>query len=269
MSLLKLRHRLQTVKSLSSIFSALQVVTVVRTQKTRQAYSSINKYLSAMKGALSGRIHPSTLPEKVLVVITSNRGLCGNFNQAVVSVVDQFLKTYPTTRLVLIGKTGYNLLRGKTKKLLFSEADVIEKPNFNSAARLFKRIYEINAEIYLAFNVYKSALVQEPKIKRLYPLPEELVAADKTTDLILEPNPALLVEKLFYHYLETLFFQSLLNSYMGELAARFMVLKGAVDNSHDIIDDLTLSINKSRQADITKDLLEIVSAAEAMRRDYE
>ena len=269
MSLLKLRNRLRTVKELNSIFSALQVVTVVRTQKTRQVHSAMVRYLTAIEEVIAGQIKVEPMEKKSLVVISSNRGLCGAFNQMVLAKAEEFLRAHPDAQLVVVGKNGYNLFRQKGIKVLFYDTEVVEKISFKSAADLFKRIYALKSEIYVVYNAFKSTLVQIPTVTELFPVPKELRDRGPKKEYILEPARGVLLEKLFYHYLEASFFRMLLGSYMGELSLRFMVLKGAVDNSCEIIDDLAIGINKTRQANITWDLLEIVTAAEALRSDYE
>ncbi|MCX5726812.1 MAG: F0F1 ATP synthase subunit gamma, partial [Candidatus Saganbacteria bacterium] len=129
--------------------------------------------------------------------------------------------------------------------------------------------FDLNSEIYIAYNTYKSAVVQIPKIYRLYPVPEELETKKEPSDLILEPDAGTLVKELLYHYLEVRFYQIILDSQIGELSARLMVLKGAVDNSRDLIDELNISLNKARQAAITRELMEIISSAEALKVEYE
>jgi F-type H+-transporting ATPase subunit gamma len=265
LSLLKLRSRYRTIKSLNSIFSALQVVTIVRTKKVRDVYSTMDRYVDPMRRVLDGRVERKKLDRKVLVVVTSNRGLCGGFNRNIIAKALDFVKQNPDAELVPLGKTGAKYF----KNAVFSDLEAVEKPNFNKTAAALRRILALDAQIYIAYNTYRSALVQTPKLYRLYPVPEELDNEKAPRDYILEPEPASLLPELFIHYLEARFFQMVMDSQMGELSARFIVLKEAVDSSKDICDDLAVAINKARQANITRELLEVVSAAEALRRDYE
>jgi F-type H+-transporting ATPase subunit gamma len=269
MSLLKYRNRLKTVKSLNSIFTALQVVTMVRTQKIKEKYFAMERYLIPIREVLRGRVPAEPLEKKALIVITSSRGLCGNFNNLVIKKANQYLKDNPACQLMVLGKTGTDFYKKRKSPILFSSSDSMEKPSFAGIQRLIPQLMAFNCELYAVYNAYRSTMIQVPTIVKLYPLPEELVPDSEPADYLLEPDPATLVNKLYRHYLEARLFQIILNSVMGELGARFMVLKGAVDTSKDMVTDLTLSINKARQTVITRDLLEIVSAAEALRRDYE
>jgi len=264
-SLLKFRNRLKTVNSLHSIFAALQVVTVVRTKKVKEQYHGMERYLLPMRQVLSGHGSRVTGQEgkKVLIVITSNRGLCGNFNKAAVNAALKFLRADPAAKLVVLGKTGIELFGKQGRRADLTDVTAVEKPVFRSAARLFRQIAALGDEVYVAYNAFKSTIVQEPRVDALDDLPADTDPAD----FLLEP--AELPGQLYYHYRESRFFKLVLESQMGELGARFMVLKGAVDTSGDMSRDLKMAINKARQANITRELLEIVSAAEAVRGVYE
>jgi F-type H+-transporting ATPase subunit gamma len=268
MPLLKLKERLGTVKNLNSIFSALQVVTVVRTKRIKEKHAGIQRYLAPMGEVLKGRVEPVKLDRKILVVITSNRGLCGSFNSFLVAKALSHLQANPGMELVAIGKYGANYFKHKAFDLLFSDTDAVEKPTAELAANIWQRVRALKGEVYIAYNAYKSTILQQPKIIKLYPLPEELVGG-QPRDYLLEPDPATLAGEMFEQYLRTRFYQIVLESQMGELGARFMVLNGAVDSSSDMAEEMVLAINKERQYMITRDLIEIVSASEALRRDYE
>lgn len=270
MSLLKLRTRLKNIKGLSEIFSAIQVITLVRLQKAKVMYSSVCSYIKPIEETLKGRVADIKLSKKVLVVITSNRGLCGAFNNSVISKAFEFAASNPDIDLVFIGKRGYEAWQKKsdrTGKVLFFEIDSADRPDFQKISLFFKKIFDTGREIYVAANVYKSAVIQVPVINKIYPFPEELARSGENDDIILEPDRRTLIDSLFYHYLEARFFRIIMDSQVGEQSARLMLLKGAVDSSKDLIEELTLSINKVRQAAITRDLLEIVSSAEALKKE--
>ena len=267
MSLLQLRTRLKTIRSLNSIFSALEVVTVVRTKRVREPFQMMGRYLQPLREVLAGRVGEAATAQKVLVVITSNRGLCGSFNNLVTAKAREFLARNPEAALVFIGRFGAVRLGKLNRKVLFSAPDIAEKTSFARTEELAEKLAGLQAEIFIAYNSYKSAVVQVPKIYRFFPVPEELASKENPAEFILEPTPAEVTAGMFRHYLAVRLFQILLDSQMGELSARLMVLNGAIDTSKELTDTLFIQINKARQGAITKDLLEIVSAAEALRRD--
>ncbi|HVN67142.1 MAG TPA: FoF1 ATP synthase subunit gamma [Candidatus Sulfotelmatobacter sp.] len=268
MSLLQLRTRLKTIKSLESIFSALEVVTAVRAKRIRSQYQPMEMYLQPLRRVLAGRVAEKRTGQKVLVVITSNRGLCGAFNYSVVAKAKEFIGREPKAKLALIGRFGQSHL-GRSAPVIAAETEIMEKGGFAAAAKFFGRIFSPDAEITVAYNSYRSAIFQVPQLYRLWPVPEELAKKRGPAGYIFEPDERQVTAELQRHYLEVRFFQLLLDSQMGELSARLMVLKGAIDTAKKITDKLFLQINKARQASITKDLLEIVSAAEALRREDE
>ena len=267
MATLKLQTRLKAVKSLHSILSALQVVTSVQMKKVKQKHLMLQDHLQSAEEVLQGRIPAKSFKNKVLVVVTSNRGLCGSFISNIVTKVSSYLKESPETKIAAIGKRGADRLKKKYPPL-FIETDIIEKPDFDSCSKILDRLLEQDAEIVIAVNTYKSTVVQVPKLYKLYPIPEELEGRKtaKSTDYIFEPSSPELLETLFKHYIKAKFYHLLVNSQMGELAARLMVLKGAVDNSKELITELTMKINKERQASITEDLSEISGSAEALAK---
>jgi F-type H+-transporting ATPase subunit gamma len=267
MPLLELRQRYKTVESLYGIFSALLVVDVVQTKKLKERFEAMERYLLALRRVLKGRLEDRPLTKKILVVMASNRGLCGNFNEVMAQKARDFIGQNPGTSLAVLGKIGGSLLRRSSIPVALFDQDTVEKPTYKKAAATFKRIFEPDAEIRVVYNSYRSAILQEPTIKRLYPVPEEMEARQNPDDYLFEPAEQTLVPALFYHYLEARFFQMVMDSQMAELAARFMVLKGAVDTSRDMTSELRLALNKARQAGITRELLEIVSAAEALRAE--
>ena len=271
MSLLKLRGRFRAVKSLDSILNALQMVTAVRTQRARAKLFSVQEYIKPLKNVFWDRGQMTATKGKILVIISSNQGLCGSFSKGVVTKALNYLADKKDYRLVVFGRKGVEGVRmfpAMVGKTIFSEYNCVDNCNHLEALKLFRKIYDFNSEIYVAYNVYKSAVTQLPVIKKLHPM-ADLAPARRAEEYILEPEPERLTSALYYHYIEMEFYRILLESKVGELAARLMVLKGAVDNSRDLIGSLTIAINKARQADITSDLIEIISSAEALRRDYE
>lgn len=280
MSLLKSRARLRSIRSLNSILSALQVVTVVRLKRIRERFAVTEEYLKPVKDVLFGRVQPKKLKKKVLVVITSNRGLCGNFNGQILLKAKNFLLTHPPSpslkkrgggmlsvgggefSVVALGKRAANYFRDR---VVLAEFEVLERPTFAKIQSLWQKISKMEAEVYVAYNAYKSTAAQTPTIYKLFPVPEELASEREPANYLLEPDQARLTSELTAHYLEARFYQLIIVSQMGELAARLMVLKSAVDNSKDLIGDLVITINKLRQTAITRDLAEIIGSAEALR----
>lgn len=266
MTLLKSRTRLRSVKSLNSILAAMQVVTVVRMQKIKAVFANTQDYLKPAQALLKGELPGKKLKNKVLLVITSNRGLCGSFNAQVIGKARDFLTQEERFSVVTLGRRGADYFR-RRGKLLFTDADVLEKPNLAKSAAVWQRLLALEAEIYVAYNLYESTVKQLPTIYKLYPVPEELTGQGERANFIFEPDKNEFMAKMTEHYFVARFHQLIIASQMGELAARILVLKSAVDNSKDLIDDLTVAINKMRQTSITRDLSEIIGSVEALREE--
>src|SRR3989338_1616111 len=179
MSLLKFRGRLRSIRSLNSILSALQVVTVVRRKRIRERFAVTEEYLKPVKDVLAGRVQPKKLDKKILVVISSNRGLCGGFNTQILAKAKAFLSTHPPSPslenrgggvlsvsggefgIVALGKRAANYFRDR---LVVSEFEALERPTFAKIRALWQKVFELNAEVYVAYNAYKSTAVQAPTI---------------------------------------------------------------------------------------------------------
>ena len=247
MSLLKLRSRFRSIESLNSILSAMEVVTTVQLQRLKERHAQAEVYLRPIKHVLYGRLEPVQTTGKKVIVLQSAKGLCGGFNEKALQIAAVFQKEHPGTELVQLADEG--------------------KLTYARAAELWRSQFSADQEIYVAYNAYRGSINTTPTIYRLYPFPQDFTPDKKLAEMTLEPTPEKLVERLFTHFLEARFYQLLVNSKLSELTARLMVLNSSVDNSSELIDELRLRINKLRQANITRDLAEVISSAETMRSD--
>ncbi|OGC32559.1 hypothetical protein A2311_04415 [candidate division WOR-1 bacterium RIFOXYB2_FULL_48_7] len=267
MSLLKLRSRFRAVKSLNSILGAMQIVSTVRLQKMREKESSVKAYLSPIEALLSTHQPETKTTGKSLVVISSNRGLCGPFSSGVVSLAEEFIRTNEKTDVVLLGRRGCDIYNSKNRRQEPAETELVEKPTYEQVVRYFRRVFNPQTEMFVAYNMYRGGVNYSPKIIRLYPISLELSGKNPADDYLLEPDEESFFAALYNHYLETKFYELVMSSQLAELASRLMVLNGAVANSKDLLDALQIKINKTRQAAITRDLTELVASAETLRRD--
>jgi F0F1-type ATP synthase gamma subunit len=218
----------------------MQVVTTVRWQRLKGKHQIVQRYLRPMQRVLAGRGGEEGVAlSKILVVLRASRGLCGNFNAAVQDRAEKFVRGNPGTQTIVLGAEDN---RG-----------------------LFKKIFRRDAEVYVVYNALRGGANFDPRIYRLAPWPEELAEKKAPEEMLLEPAPGELINAMAEHYIEARFYQLLLNSQIGEMMTRLMVLNNAVENSKDLISSLQLSINKMRQAAITQELSEVVSSAETMR----
>ena len=218
----------------------------------------------------------------LIVVITSNRGLCGAFNTNVIKEAVQFAeKKYGnspdpvTIRYMAIGKKGFDALR--KRKVLMEAApkkDIIENPTFDNAAEVSESLMEGFVSkrfdcIDIIYNEFINAATQKVVFKQFLPLiPEEKKAKKDNTkhvDYIFEPSKRKIISELIPLNLRVMFYGALLDSIASEFGARMTSMHQATDNASSLIQELTLQYNKARQASITNEILEIVGGAEALK----
>jgi F-type H+-transporting ATPase subunit gamma len=219
-------------------------------------------------------------PEKILVVvITSNRGLCGAFNTNVIKEArmlisekysDQFRNG--NVKLITIGKKGFDYFRKQTVNMLPEQNSLLHDLSFDNAAMVAEQVMSSFASgefdrVELIYNKFKNAAVQTLTNELFLPVEAVPAGKIKTTpvDYIYEPNQEEIIKELIPKSLKIQFYKAVLNSFVAEHGARMTAMHKATDNATGMIRDLTLQYNKARQATITNQILEVVSGAEALR----
>jgi F-type H+-transporting ATPase subunit gamma len=221
-----------------------------------------------------------SLPEKILIiVITSNRGLCGAFNANVIKearrivsekYIDQFNKG--NVVFLTIGKKGYDYFRKQDLKMLSEQNSLLNNLTFDSASNTAQEVMTkfVSREydrVEIIYNQFKNAAVQILTTEQF--LPVETIAEEKQnpvpTDYIYEPSKEEIVQELIPQSLKIQFYKAILDSFVAEHGARMTSMHKATDNATEMIRDLTLQYNKARQAAITNQILEVVSGAEALQ----
>ncbi|MCE7959996.1 MAG: ATP synthase F1 subunit gamma, partial [Acidobacteria bacterium ACB2] len=209
----------------------------------------------------------------VLVVVTGDKGLCGAFNTNVLRAAGQFLdersgsqKTAP--RLVVLGRKGHDYFKRRPYQVLDSRPGLFQRFGYDTAAEIARSLAgrftsgEVDA-VYVVFNEFRSVISQVVTTRRLLPL-ELPEASGPARDVLFEPSPAAILDRLVPRNLEFQLYRVLLESNASEQGARMTAMDGASKNAGEMIDHLTLTYNRARQARITKELIEIVSGAAAL-----
>jgi F-type H+-transporting ATPase subunit gamma len=209
----------------------------------------------------------------MLVVVTSDRGLCGSFNTNVVKAVAGFVVDHPgrPISLGLVGRKGRDVLRRRglpvrfehvnlPKVIHFAEAEAIASPAVNDFLA-----GEVDS-VYVVYNEFKSVMSQRVVVEQVLPLApiEAREAVVGETEYIYEPSPQRIFDQLLGRLVEAQILRALLESAAAEQAARMTAMDAATRNSADMIEDLTLTMNKVRQAAITREIIEVVSGAQAL-----
>ncbi len=290
-SLKEVRIRIASVQSTQQITSAMKMVAASKLRKGQNAILQLRPYAMKLYEILqnltasledSGESVFSSGREvrKVLIVVmTSNRGLCGAFNSNVIKATLQHIQTnYPshlgsnTLSLVTIGRKATDYFRKNSYQVAESYDGIYDSLTFESVSLIAQNLMErfTSGEydrIDVIYNQFKSAGMQRLIVEQFLPVLPRM--DDKTqkvqTDFLFEPDKEQIIHDLIPRSLKIQFFKDLLDSYASEMGARMTAMHQATDNASELLKDLKLSYNKARQAAITKELLEIVTGAEALK----
>ena len=292
-NLQEIRTRIASVTSTRQITSAMKMVSAARFRKAQDAIVQLRPYadrlqtiLSALGDALKddeNNVYVNERePEKILLVtITSNRGLCGGFNAAVLKktmslIVGPYYKQASNgdVHLYLIGKKAEDFFKNKEFKIIDRKSEIFDNLNYESVSELSTDIMNkfIEGEydkIEIVYNQFKNAAVQILTTEQFLPIKMEEEEIKESglmtqTDYIFEPSKEYLIKELIPKSLKLQFFKALLDSNASEHGARMTAMHKATDNATDLLKELKLDYNKARQASITNEILEIVSGANAL-----
>ena len=282
-NLKEIRNRIVSVSSTMQITSAMKMVSAAKLKKAQDAITSMRPYASTLNNLiqnLSSSSEPDmnspfvSVREKnsiLLVVITSNRGLCGAFNSNVIKKTRQLAEEFSNKKvsLITIGKKGSEIL-GKKDKIISTHDYIFDDLNYKKADEISKVIMdsfkkELYDEVILVYNRFKNAATQIVETETFLPIEENLDEKSlKSPDYIFEPNQSKIVNELLPKALSIKFFKALRDSFASEHGARMTAMHKATDNATELRDQLKLTYNKARQAAITNEILEIVGGAEAL-----
>jgi F-type H+-transporting ATPase subunit gamma len=283
LSLRELRKRIRSSQKTQQITKTMQMVAASRLKRSEEKFRQAKPYAEKMEEILrhlsqaqAGEAleHPfferREVRQTALVMVTSDRGLCGAYNTNMIVAAESFLaKRDPrSVKLILIGKKGYDYFRKREWEILDKFLDMAGKIDFQRITEVTRRIigdYLSGTvdEVYLLYSSYRSALSIKPVSQKFLSLQQE--TREKAVPYIVEPNLTELLESFLPQYVTSKVFITLLEAFTAENSARMVAMKTATDNAGEMIDRLTLMRNKARQAAITKEILEIVTAGEALK----
>jgi len=292
-SLKNIRTQIASKKSTQKITRAMKLVAASRLRRAQDAIVAARPYANALGEAIAevalragAESHPlldRRSPERItLVLLTSDRGLAGGFNANVFRVTQRFINerkqaTPPAREIALeiVGKKGRDYYR-RRKQSITRETPA---PTAETATQIAREMAQIVSHefhegrtdaVFLVYNEFKSAVQQRVVVEPLLPVSSELAGGEKAVaagalDFLYEPSKAKLLDALLPLYLESQIYRGLLESIASELGARMTAMDSATNNAKEMIANLTLQYNRARQAAITKELMEIVSGAEALK----
>jgi F-type H+-transporting ATPase subunit gamma len=285
-NLKEIRNRITSIKSTMQITSAMKMVSAAKLKKAQDAITAMRPYASKLTELLqnlsatldsdaSGAYSTQREISKVLlVVVTSNRGLCGGFNSSITKkVIATIQEKYSNASVDLftIGKKGTDVL-SKTQTVIATRNELFDALTFDNVALVAEELMEMYTDgaydkIELVYNQFKNAATQIPQVEQFLPIiPIEGGDANAVNaDYIFDPSKEEIVLALIPKSLKTQLYKALRDSFASEHGARMTAMHKATDNATDLRDDLLLTYNKARQAAITNEILEIVGGAEALK----
>jgi F-type H+-transporting ATPase subunit gamma len=282
-NLKEIRNRITSVSSTMQITSAMKMVSAAKLKKAQDAITAMRPYankltellqsLSATLDSDSGSVYSEQREVKkvLLVVITSNRGLCGAFNSNIIKAANQLIQndySNAEVKIVAIGKKANDAFK-KSGKLLANKSDIFDDLTFNNAADIAQSLMDLFTnqkadKIELVYNQFKNAATQIVMTEQFLPIVPPQADANVNLDYIFEPSKLEIVEALIPKSLKTQMYKAIRDSFAAEHGARMTAMHKATDNATELRDQLKLTYNKARQAAITNEILEIVGGAEAL-----
>lgn len=282
-SLIDIRRRIRSVRSTQQITKAMKMVSAAKLRRAQERVVAARPYAASLRALLSkvaaaakevdGVQHPllASRSEKriQLILLTSDRGLAGAFNANLIKAAQRFVADRPDAQveMILLGRKGAEFFRKRQAAITADRIGIFNRLKYADAQEIAKLVSErfANDEIdavYIIGNEFKSVVSQKLTESRILPI--EMPTQGEPIDYILEQPAEQLLNSLLPKYVESTIFQALLESSAAEHAARMTAMDAASSNAADVIDRLTLYMNRVRQASITKEIIEVVSGAAAL-----
>ena len=278
--------KIASFKNTQKITRAMKMIAATKLRKAQYVYDQTEpykKHFGEVMYKLAGSFsldHPlfhgrGTMKKALIILFTSDRGLCAGFNGNVIKAAsaftDRLKRGGAETAMSFFGRRGHEHFRRHGAAVRHYYEGMVNRPEFEKLSGIAGELVEgfLRMEldaVHIVFNEFKSAIRQVPCIQQLLPVSADPFAGDrKRIDFLFEPSPGDILNDLVIRGVKFTLYRSLLNSIVAEQAARMNAMDNATNNCRDLIEKLTLKRNKARQAAITRELMEIVSGAEAMK----
>ena len=290
-SLIDLRRRIRAVKNTQQITKAMKMVAASKLRRAQERMMSARPYAQQMQrvlASLATRVDPSAHPllalreptpasRTLVIVVTADKGLCGSFNTNIIKAAGSYVVDSPQAcTLGLVGRKGRDFFGRRGFDVLFEEIGLFQKLKFDDARTVAQTAIESFVSgrvdrVILAYNEFKSVISQRIVIDQLLPIArgdvehaEPGTPAPGVVDYLYEPSPQAIFNELLPRYVDVQVYRALLESNAAFFAAQMTAMDTATKNSAEMISSLTLYMNKLRQAAITREIIEVVSGAEAL-----
>ncbi|MBI4981818.1 MAG: ATP synthase F1 subunit gamma [Candidatus Omnitrophica bacterium] len=279
-SLRQIKNRIRSIENAKKVTSALEMISVSKLNRidklliaSRPYFTSMEFLVRSISASSKFTSHPLAVKknnkEICLCLITSDSGLCGMYNNSVIRAARDFISknSDKNIKLVVIGKRGFSFFKSHKLEMLntYLGANGNYSQGFSDEISKYLMDNFLNnnfSEIFVAYTHFETALIQRALVEKLLPV-EQLVV--NSVDYIFEPNVEGVLEKLMPEYVRMNLRKIILESFTSEHASRTLSMKAATDNAKELLDGLVLLRNKVRQAGITQEMMEIISASEALK----
>jgi F-type H+-transporting ATPase subunit gamma len=288
-----IKRRLRSVRNTRKITKAMELVAAAKLRRAEARIRALRPYAERMRELMVGtaRATPSRgfplLEERenvsavAILPLTGDRGLAGAFNAQIIrrslQIEREVRASGADVRWVVAGKKGRSTLRFRRYEIEQAWVDFTDRPNYSDAVAIAHTIAELFTErevdrVVMIYNHYVSPLTQTVEVEDVLPIPRALLEEEEKTayeialegDFIYEPEPDEILARLLPTYLETSVYRALLESAASEHGARMTAMRNASKNAGELIDKLTLDMNRARQSEITQEILEVVAGADAL-----
>lgn len=295
-SIREIRRRIRSVKNISQVTRAMQMVAASRMRRAQEQVLATRPYAAkageilthlAAQRAVDESLHPllqhrDEIRTVGLVLITSDKGLCGSYNHNLIQQADRFISASPyPVELITVGRRGRDAMWQLGQKIVAEYSNLPPQPGVLDVAPIARTAIQgfISGRfdvVYLAHTVFINTLVQQPETWQFLPLQQVQLGnmpldkhrqAESTLaigEYIYEPDPATILDAVLPRFTELQIYQAVLESLASEHSARMVAMRNATENANDLLADLTLTYNRARQEAITKEMLDIAGGAEAL-----
>ena len=287
MSLQDLKRQIGSVQNTAKMTQALQTISAVKLQRARERLDRVRPYTDNIDEMMRDIANNAGQAKNPLLVgrdevnnvaicsVTSDRGLAGGFNAHVLRRTMELREEQDAQIVqVVTGRKAQEFFKFQRERVEAAFTGFSDSPDYEKAREIGRHLTQLFEDeeadkVYLVYNRFKNALVQQPTAIRLLPVAveesdEEEGEGGRSSPMEFVPGPEELLERLVPKYVETLIFRALVESATGEHGARMTAMKSASDSANDMAQELTMQLNKMRQAAITAEIIEIASAAEAL-----
>jgi len=287
----EIKRRIGSVESTKQITRAMEMVAAAKLRKVQERVENARPYEDAMRKSILrvlsqvyGATHPfietSESGVPAYLIIAADRGLCGGYNVNVFRKVTEDIeqKGVSSPKIIAVGRRSRDFFSKRNYEVVLEYLEMADNPYMEDAKRIAKPIEQMYLDgtissLTLVYNEFKNPMVQTPMARNILPMNEDVIATEDDTEEDLdiggqlyafEPSLEDLLGDFLESYFETMVYKALLEGKASEHGARMTAMGNATENADEMIDELTLSYNRARQASITQELLEIVNASEAL-----